>query len=330
MQEELNLDIDIKEALGVSYGMGVDSTAVLVGMVAKGIRPDFILFADVGAEKQSTYDYESVMQQFLKDNGFPPITTVKYKPVHAPYDTIEGNMVMNATLPGATFNRGSCTDKFKIKPQEKWAKNNYPHAVIKKAIGFEAGEEYRTKSAADKAHTSENDWYPLQDWGWTREECKARIKEAGLPVPPKSSCIFCPNMKPHEIRDLTPEELGRVIRVEVVAEPYNLKVEGLWRRTRKSDGRPGSITEYVIKEQIPFVHPDELEWMSLNKNCLKGKRGFTFDGPHVEYRLRDLIGGCKCAMLENHFHDQLVDSLFDQETEKNQNNPSDQLETDME
>jgi len=305
--------IEKKEALGVAYGMGVDSTACLVGLVQRGIRPDFILFADVGAEKQVTYDYEPIMQEYLRENGFPPITTVRYSPVHAPYTTLEGNMVMNATLPGATFNRGSCTDKFKIQPQHKWAKNNYPHATIKKVIGFEACEEYRTKSAADKCHTGENDWYPLQDWGWDREECKARIAESGLPVPEKSACIFCPNMKEDELHALTPEELGRVVRVEVVAEPYNRKVEGLWRRRRKRDNRPGSMTEYIVEHGMDFVHPDQLEWMSLNENCMKGKRGFTFDEPHVEYRLRDLIGGCECAKVENHFHKEIVDSLFDME-----------------
>jgi hypothetical protein len=36
--------------LSVSYGLGVDSTAVLVGLVQTGIRPDLIMFADVGAE----------------------------------------------------------------------------------------------------------------------------------------------------------------------------------------------------------------------------------------------------------------------------------------
>jgi hypothetical protein len=32
--------------------------------------------------------------------------------------------------------------------------------------------------------------YPLRDWGWTRARCEARIAQAGLPVPPKSSCWF--------------------------------------------------------------------------------------------------------------------------------------------
>jgi len=313
MEQQVLIEVNQKSTLGLAYGLGVDSTAIIVGWVQRGIRPDFILFADVGAEKQGTYDYIPIMQEYLKQHNFPPVEIVKYQPKFSPYDTIEGNMVMNATLPGATFNRGSCTDKWKIKPQMKWEKSHVKGRIVK-AIGFEAGEEYRQLRANDKAHTAKSDrydyLYPLIEWGWDRDECKVQIERAGLPIPPKSSCIFCPNLKPHELEELSMEELGRIVRVEVVAEPYNRKVEGLWRRRRKRDNRPGSITEYLVEKQIPFTHPDELEWMPLNKNCQKAKRGFTFEGPHRKDSLSKLIGGCECAKVENHFHKQIIKELF--------------------
>ncbi len=34
--------------LVVAYGMGVDSTAMLVGMAARGERPDLVVFAEHG------------------------------------------------------------------------------------------------------------------------------------------------------------------------------------------------------------------------------------------------------------------------------------------
>lgn len=313
MEQQILLESKQRNTLGLAYGLGVDSTAIIVGFVMKGIRPDFILFADVGAEKQTTYDYLPVIQDYLAKHHFPQVTVVKYEPKYSPYKTIEGNMVMNATLPGATFNMGSCTVKWKIKPQEKWEKR-YVKGCITKAIGFEAGEEYRQLRANDKAHAGQSGRteciYPLIEWGWDRDECKARIREAGLPVPPKSSCIFCPNLKPDELQELSEEELGRIVRVEVMAEPYNRKVEGLWRRTRKKDGRPGSITSYLVANGIAFTHPDKLEWMPLNENCAKSKRGFTFHGPHRKDSLSQLIGGCECAKLENHFHAELVEELF--------------------
>ena len=109
---------------GLAYGLGVDSTAVLVGWKQRGIRPDFILFADVGAEKDATYAYLPVIQEWLRENRFPPVTVVRYTPRRSPYTTIEGNMCMNATLPGSTFGRGSCTMKWKIDPQNKWTNNS--------------------------------------------------------------------------------------------------------------------------------------------------------------------------------------------------------------
>ena len=41
--------------LVVSFGGGVDSTAMLIEMKNRGIRPDVILFADTGAERPGTY-----------------------------------------------------------------------------------------------------------------------------------------------------------------------------------------------------------------------------------------------------------------------------------
>ena len=55
----------------VAYGMGVDSTAMLIGLSGIGIRPDLILFADVGGEKDETYAYQTIMDQFLESAGFP-------------------------------------------------------------------------------------------------------------------------------------------------------------------------------------------------------------------------------------------------------------------
>ena len=44
--------------------------------------------------------------------------------------------------------------------------------------------------------------YPLLDLGITRNECRRIIAEAGLPIPPKSSCFFCPFKKPSEFAEM--------------------------------------------------------------------------------------------------------------------------------
>lgn len=278
--------------LGVSYGMGVDSTAMLTGLVKAGIRPDFILFADVGgSEREGTYAYLPVIQNYLDKHKFPKVTVVKYVPKYAPYSTLEDNMLTNATLPGAVFGRGNCSMKFKITPQEKWERR-YKGSRITKLVGFEAGEERRRNRGNRRTHIMKKHNYeyrfPLIDWGWDREECKARIREAGLPVPPKSSCIFCPNIRPEELYELTPEERGRIIRMEIMAEPYNEKIHGLWRKPHK--GLPGSITEFILENKLEFIVPETLPKIKLNPRCRKAQRGYSFHPPHLDQSLSALTG----------------------------------------
>ena len=57
----------------VSYGGGVNSTALLIGLHQHRIPVDLILFADTGAEHPHTYAYLDVMDRWLKDHGMPPI-----------------------------------------------------------------------------------------------------------------------------------------------------------------------------------------------------------------------------------------------------------------
>ena len=50
--------------LVVAYGLGVDSTAMLIEFADRAIRPDLILFADTGGEKPETYQYLAVLRPF--------------------------------------------------------------------------------------------------------------------------------------------------------------------------------------------------------------------------------------------------------------------------
>jgi 3'-phosphoadenosine 5'-phosphosulfate sulfotransferase (PAPS reductase)/FAD synthetase len=63
--------INNNEPVIVSYGLGVDSTALLIALKQANIIPAAILFADVGNEKPGTYDYLPIISNWLKDVGFP-------------------------------------------------------------------------------------------------------------------------------------------------------------------------------------------------------------------------------------------------------------------
>ncbi len=82
-----------------------------------------------------------------------------------------------------------------------------------KAIGFDATEDHRTYATAgdkdlcsDPALPAYKDRYEmryyLREWGMDREACGRTIVKAGLPLPPKSACFFCPAMKEAEIAEL--------------------------------------------------------------------------------------------------------------------------------
>lgn len=188
-----------------SFGGGVNSTAMLLGLYERGERPDLILFADTGGEKTATYEHVGVMNRWLLNHKFGQIETVREERW-----TLEEECLREHTLPSIVVGFRSCSDKFKIRPQERYLKSLgiKDHA---KWIGFDADEAHRIK-----VERSQNR-YPLIEWGWTRTECVQAIERHGIQVPPKSSCFFCPEMQENEILELgitDPELLDRALAME--------------------------------------------------------------------------------------------------------------------
>lgn len=253
----------------VSYGMGVDSTAVLVGLAERGVRPDAILFADTGSEKPVTYEYgRSVMPEWLERVGFPQITWVRYQPQNfknwPPYHSLEENCLTNSTLPSLAFGFKSCSQKWKIAPQNKWTAAWMPAreawscgAKVRKTIGYDAGPaDLRRRNHAGSLEDPLFSYeYPLISWGWDRDRCKQVIAAAGLPVPEKSACYFCPATKPHELHAMPKDLLRRIIMIEARARPKLGSVEGLWRTSTKT--RTGRMTDYIKSQKL--LLPDEVD-----------------------------------------------------------------------
>ena len=211
--------------LVVCYGGGTDSTAELIEMVKRDIRPDLILFADTGGERPETYWYIVMFSLWLVGKGFPPITTVKKVDKNGDIMTLERNCLEQKMLPSLAYGFKTCSQKFKAAPQDKFC-NHFPLAIetwkrdekVVKAIGYEFGEERRAKNYDDNKYEY---WYPLIEWEMDRDACKKAIADAGLPQPGKSSCFFCPSMRKTEIfelRDSHPDLLKRALAMESNAE----------------------------------------------------------------------------------------------------------------
>jgi hypothetical protein len=235
-----------RRPLVVAWGGGVNSTAMLVEFAHLSVRPDLILFADTGAEKPETYAYRDLFAAWLRRQGFPELITVRNDGV---YRTLEANCLATGTLPSLAYGFKSCSDKYKRRPQDKYVAS-WPQALkcwkaggkVTKALGIDAGEAHRAGIEHDRRYRYV---YPLIDWGWGRPECVAAIGRAGLPVPPKSACYFCPASKKHEVLWLAerhPELFARAVALERNAAPNLQTVRGLGRRWSWEDLAAGRLT----------------------------------------------------------------------------------------
>ncbi len=256
----------IRAPMVVSYGMGVDSTAMLLGLEQRGERPDRILFANTGGEKPETYAYEKTIGAWLESVGFPMLTTSSYRPTNAPYSTLEGNCAANETLPSLAFGRSGCSNKFKSevmdafllgKKRGPWSGEGWDKLYLAKAVGLKTlkcigydngrADLRRAARVAGRDDPNFEYRYPLQEWEWTREECVAEIEKAGLPVPIKSACYFCPASHRCEIRWLAaqhPSLFLQAVAMEDAAangkhglnEGRGLGIGFRWRDFAESEG----------------------------------------------------------------------------------------------
>jgi hypothetical protein len=234
----------MKEPLVVNFGAGVNSTALLVGMKERGIKPDAILFADTGGEKPHTYDHLAEVSEWCGVVGFPKIMSVMYTAHHAKgyakgeQVTLERMCLDRKMLPSVAYGRPACSHKHKVVPMDQYLRKWQPaidawasggHVV--KYIGYDVEEN--TRARLDFSDDMKFEFqYPLDEWGWNRADCVAAICRAGLSQPGKSACFFCSNMKPIEIRRLGrdyPELLERALAMEENAEFKPNGIKGLGR-----------------------------------------------------------------------------------------------------
>lgn len=185
----------------VSFGGGVQSTALLV--LAAQNRIDFrtFLFANVGTDSEhpatlryieeharpyATKHHLELMELHRKRNGKP--------------DTLRDGIRRGVSIPARRSKDGppmirSCTRDYKIKVvaaeiRRRGGSKTNPGIV---ALGISTDEIERARTiGVDPRNPIQSITYPLLDLGLRRTDCKSIIATAGLPIPPASSCYFCP------------------------------------------------------------------------------------------------------------------------------------------
>jgi len=184
-----------------SYGGGVQSTAALVLAAQQRIAYQTFLFCNVGADSENpaTLTYvRDVAVPFARRHGL-----VLHELARVKRDGTTETIYQRLTRPGSRSigipvrmsngapGRRSCTVDFKIAVCDKWL---VQHGAVSTGaivgLGISLDEWHRMRNESGKA------WkqlaYPLIDLRLDRAACIALIQDAGLPIPPKSSCWFCP------------------------------------------------------------------------------------------------------------------------------------------
>lgn len=235
----------------VSYGGGVQSTALLVLAAQRRIDYPLFIMANVGddSEHPDTLQYvDEIAKPYAAEHGIELVivqrqrrggetTTLLKKavrliscpdcrgsgdviddPAATPCERCSGTgRAQSRSIPiplrmsnGAPGNR-SCTAEFKIATVAKELKRRGATvddpAVV--GIGISLDEIARANRRSTIPH--ERVVYPLVGIGeetglkLRRDDCSRIIRGAGIPVPPKSSCYFCPFHRPDAWEDLARE-----------------------------------------------------------------------------------------------------------------------------
>lgn len=202
----------------ISLGVGVQSSALYyMSSLGEIERCNYAVFADTGGEKTKTVEYFDLLSIWANENNGIPLHKASYKNLLNDLlnqTNSSGNRF--ASIPAFTINNGEkgmlrrqCTNEYKIMqvnrkireilglpgrskfpmieiyqgitvdeatrmciPQERWKINVYPFC------GYKVYPDGNCVKIDSKV-MSRNDifnWY----------------KEKGLPIPEKSSCVFCP------------------------------------------------------------------------------------------------------------------------------------------
>ena len=188
----------------VSYGGGVQSTALLVLAAQKRIDFNLFLFANVGddSEHPDTIRYvENVAKPYAEHHGIE-IVELRKRRRDGSEETLMNRLTKEGSrslpIPVRMSNgapgRRSCTTDFKIgvlakELKRRGATAENPATV---ALGISTDEIERARPGTDERQPVQFRTYPLLDLGLNRGDCQQLIRSAGLPVPPKSACFFCP------------------------------------------------------------------------------------------------------------------------------------------
>lgn len=255
----------------LSLGAGVQSSTLAL-MAARGEitpMPDFAVFADTGWEPRAVYEWLDWLETQL------PFPVIRARRLGIDLGEMvmaiaKGEIARTAMPPWFLSPDGflpkQCSKEFKtrvvgaeirrrlgLEPKQRGPREK----VVEQWIGISLDEMERMKDAEQSF--VKNRW-PLIEMRMSRHDCLRWFSRNGYPLPPKSSCVFCPFHGPQQWRDMrdnAPEDWARACAVDAAIRP----------------GWPGMAGEaFVHRQRVPLAEVD------LRTDADMGQMEFGFLG----------------------------------------------------
>jgi hypothetical protein len=224
----------------ISLGWGVQSWT-LAAMSALGELPpvDFAIHSDTTWEREETYKFAEWGTKWLEDHDVAVITVSDEVTASKLTDDSGQTYIPVFTLSESDNSRGqlrrSCTHRWKIVPQRRKLRE-LGATEVEQWLGISWDELERVKDSDVKWVTHR---FPLLEKKMTRQDCINWLQAHSLPVPPKSSCVFCPYH--------TRQTFADIKRVNSSDWQIAVKIDEAIR-----DKRPGFVA-YVHPDRIPLT-----------------------------------------------------------------------------
>jgi hypothetical protein len=183
--------------------------------------------ADTGSEWPETYHFiETVFEPWLKSVGHSGLVRVKAA------SSLEQHCLDKKIVPSRR--QKWCTDWSKIQPIGRYLKANRLLPTVQ-YLGFHYDEALRRCRSSGRADIINE--FPLVDLKINQQGCLDVIAAAGLPLPMKSGCFFCPEAKKGQIIELDarhPELFQRAVTMERNGSKFD-KGFHLWSKKYPAD-----------------------------------------------------------------------------------------------
>jgi hypothetical protein len=230
----------------LSLGLGVQSTWLYLAS-SLGLLPkmDAAIFADLGREKKKTLEYLDWLLKWADANSDIPIVVIRKKNLYTDLLKKENSTGGRfSAIPAFTKNddgtkgmlRRQCTNEYKIEQVDKAIRELCglkPRQRMKETIEVWKGISL---DEIDRMAIPQQKWkihvYPFcgyyvpgmgnaqkVDWNYrlTRFGILAEYRKYNLPIPPKSSCVFCPYQSDaawYDMKVNDPEDFAAAIQVD--------------------------------------------------------------------------------------------------------------------